>query len=176
MLRTFDPNWLREQYEDNHRSFTDIATELDIPPSDLARYARKLGLTIRHGVAAHKQILASYGGPDAFSTTIWTVFASRGAEQRVKRFLAIPGHLDLNQAAKRLGVRKAVLTCQVDHLERDVGVPLLETAPDPGGIRLTPAGEKFTQEVMPVLAMLDRAGDDAAITPESAEPEEMPRN
>jgi hypothetical protein len=89
-----------EQYEDKHRSFADIAADLDIPPSDLARHARKLGLAIRHGVAAHKHILASHGRPDAFSTTIWTVFVTRGAEQRVKRFLAIPGHPDLDHAAK----------------------------------------------------------------------------
>jgi hypothetical protein len=108
VLRTLDPAWLRERYEDNHRSFADIAADLDIPLSDLARHARKLGLAIRHGVAAHNHILASYGAPEAFSTTIWTVFAARGAEQPIKRLLAIPGHFDLNQAAKHLGVRKAV--------------------------------------------------------------------
>ncbi|MFE3783346.1 hypothetical protein ACFXPA_34815 [Amycolatopsis sp. NPDC059090] len=107
VLRTLDPTWLREQYEDNHRSFADIAADLGIPPSDLARHARKLGLAIRHGVAAHKHILADHGGPAAFSTTVWAVFASRGAEQRIKRFLAIPGHPDLNHAAKHLGVRTA---------------------------------------------------------------------
>jgi hypothetical protein len=105
---------------------------------------------IRQGVAAHQHILADHGGPDAFSTTIWTVFATRGAEQRIKRFLAIPGHLDLKQVAKHLGIRKAILANQISLLERDVGVPLLETAPGPDGIRLTPAGEKFTQEALPV--------------------------
>ncbi|WP_177226598.1 TniQ family protein [Saccharopolyspora shandongensis] len=166
-LRGLDPAWLREQYEDNQRSFTDIATELGIPASDLARHARKLGLAIRRGVAAHQHVLADHGGPDAFSATIWTVFASRGAEQRITRLLAIPGHPDLNRAARHLGIRKAILAAQVSHLERDVGVPLLETAPGPDGIRLTPVGEKFTQEALPVLAILDRAGDDTGNDPQS---------
>ncbi|WP_435070345.1 hypothetical protein [Amycolatopsis thermoflava] len=106
VLRTLNLAWLREQYEDKRRTFPDIATDLGIPAPDLARHARKHGLAIRHGVAAHKRILADHGGPDAFSTTIWTVFATRGAAQRIKRLLAIPGHPDLNQAAKPLGVRK----------------------------------------------------------------------
>jgi transposase InsO family protein len=82
VLRALDSAWLREQYEDNHRSFADIAADLGIPPSDLARHARQVGLAIRHGVAAHKHILANHGGPAAFSTTIWAAFATRGAEQR----------------------------------------------------------------------------------------------
>ncbi|MGH3942115.1 MAG: LysR family transcriptional regulator, partial [Pseudonocardiaceae bacterium] len=155
VLRALDSVWLREQYEDNHRSFADIAADLGIPPSDLARHARQVGLAIRHGVAAHKHILANHGGPAAFSSTIWAAFATRGAEQRVTRFLAIPGHPDLNRAAKHLGVRKAVLTQQLDQLEHVVGATLLETQPDARGIKLTHAGEKFAQDATPVLAMLD---------------------
>ena len=82
---------------------------------------------------------------------------------------------NLNQAAKHLGVRKAALTRQVDHLEKAVGATLLETTPDPGGIILTPAGEKFAQEVPPVLAMLDRTSYDA-VSAESVKSEETPGN
>lgn len=164
VLRTLDPVWLRQQYEDNHRTFADIAADLGIPPSDLSRHARTLGLTARHGVPAHKHILADHGGPETFSTTIWTAFASRGAKQRIRRFLAIPGHTDLNHAAKHLGARKATLAQQVDQLEHAAGATLLETAPDSHSMRLTPAGEEFTQEVRPVLAILDRTGITAVPT------------
>ncbi|MGH3624714.1 MAG: hypothetical protein ACRDQ5_23485 [Sciscionella sp.] len=47
---------------------------------------------------------------------------------------------------------------------------LPEIAPDRGGIGLTPAGEEFAQEVIPVLAMLARKGHDAAITPRRSPP------
>jgi hypothetical protein len=110
----------------------------------------------RRGVTAHQHILAGHGGPEAFSTTSWAVFASRGAAQRIQRLLAIPGHPDLNQAAQHLSVRKAVLVRQVDQLEHTVGTTLLDTAPNSQGVRLTPAGEKFTQEVLPILATLDQ--------------------
>lgn len=101
-----------------------------------------------------KHILADHGGPNAFSTPIWTVFAARGAEQRLNRLLAIPGHPDLDHAAKHLGARKAVLVHQVRQVEHAVGTTLLEIGQSGRGITLTPAGEKFAQEVRPILAML----------------------
>ncbi|SDM26310.1 regulatory helix-turn-helix protein, lysR family [Lentzea albidocapillata subsp. violacea] len=175
VLRTVNPAWLREQYEDNHRSFADIAADLGIPAANLARHARELGLAIRHGVAAHKHILSAHGGPDAFSVTIWTVFATRGAEQRVRRLLATAGHPNLDHAARHLGTRKAVLRHQIDQLEHAIGAALLETTPDSGGIRLTPAGANFAQDAVPVLTILDRSGNsDRATTRRTAE--EMPRH
>lgn len=69
---------------------------------------------------------------------------------------AITAHLDLSQTARHLGVRKAALTSQVDQFEHAVGATLLKTVPAPGGIRLTPAGEKFAQDVLPMSAMFGR--------------------
>jgi hypothetical protein len=61
------------------------------------------------------------------------------------------------------------------NLNQAVGATHLETTPDPGGIILTPAGEKFAQEVPPVLAMLDRTSYDA-VSAESVKSEETPGN
>lgn len=58
-------------------------------------------------------------------------------------------------------VRKAVVAHQVHQLEHAVGTKLLTTALDAAGIRLTAAGEEFAEEVLPVLAMLDRAATEA---------------
>jgi hypothetical protein len=66
--------------------------------------------------------------------TLWAVFAARGAEQRIQRVLAVPGHSDLIHAAHHLGIRKAVLTRQIDDLERTVGATLLDKTSDPDGI------------------------------------------
>lgn len=156
VLRALDPGWLREQYEDKHRPFTDIAADLGVPPSDLARHARTLGLATRRGVAAHQHVLADHGGPEAFPAYIWALFGSRGAEQRLHRLLAIPGHPDLNHAAKHLGVRKASLTLQVQQLERTIGTTLLDATPSSRKLTLTPAGEQLTRDLLPVLALLDR--------------------
>lgn len=156
VLRALDPSWLREQYEDQYRSFTDIAADLGIPASDLARHARTLGLATRRGVAAHQHVLADHGGPEAFPAYIWTLFATRGAEQRLRRLLAIPGHPDLNHAAKHLGIRKASLSHQIRQLEHAMGTTLLDAAPGSRRLTLTPAGEQLARDLLPVLALLDR--------------------
>ncbi len=49
VLRTLDPAWLREQYEDNHRSFADIATDLGIRPLSARTQART-----RHPPRCHR--------------------------------------------------------------------------------------------------------------------------
>lgn len=88
--------------------------------------------------------------------------------------LQTPGHPNLNHAARHLGTRKAVLSHQIDQLEHAIGATLLETRPDSGGIRLTPTGENFAQDVVPILTMLDRsANSDSTTTRRTAE--EIPR-
>lgn len=148
VLRTLDPAWLREQYEDIHRSFADIAADLAIPPSDLARPARKLGLAIRHGVAAHKHILASHGGPPKRSPPPFGP-SSPPAE---------PNNAS-NVSWRSPDTPTSTTPPNASALERASGTTLLETPPDSPAIRLTPAGEKLAQEVLPILAMLNRTGN-----------------
>ncbi|MEV6644395.1 LysR family transcriptional regulator [Amycolatopsis sp. NPDC051371] len=87
---------------------------------------------------------------------IWTLFASRGAEQRVRRLSVLPGHPDLNHAARHLGIGKASLRHQIDHLEHVIGTTLLDTTPRSRGLTLTPAGEQLKHDLLPVLAVLHR--------------------
>ncbi|MGI8309066.1 LysR family transcriptional regulator [Saccharopolyspora hattusasensis] len=126
---------------------------------------------MRHGVAAHKHILAEHGGPDTFSSTLWAAFATRGAEQSIRRVLAVPGHPDLNHAAHHLDIRKAVLTRHIDDLEQTVGATLLDKTPDPDGISLTAAGVAFRAEAVPVLAMLAGTGNGAAVMTTKPQPQ-----
>ena len=83
----------------------------------------------------------------------WNAFARPGAEQRIRRLLALPGQPGLNHAARQLGIRNAILTSQVRQLETVVGTALLRTGPD-GRLTLTAYGERFTRDVTPVLRML----------------------
>lgn len=76
-----------------------------IPPGSTRLQARTRGPPRRRRPPAHSH---RPWQPDTFSTVIWTAFATRGADQRIKRFLAIPKHPDLNHAAKHLGIRAAV--------------------------------------------------------------------
>jgi DNA-binding transcriptional LysR family regulator len=85
------------------------------------------------------------------------VFTRPGAEQRIRRLLALPGQPGLPHAARQLGIRHAILASQVRQLEAAAGTTLLRTGPG-GTITLTTGGERFARDVAPVLDMLAAAG------------------
>ena len=155
-----DPHWLREQYQNRQRTLKDIAAETGIPVAALAAAARQAGIRVRHGISGRAHPLTALGGPGAFPTEVWTVFARPGAEQRIRRLLALPGQAGLNQAARQLGIRNALLASQVRQLEAAVGTPLLRTRPD-GQLALTAYGERFARDVTPVLNMLAEPNRDS---------------
>jgi Helix-turn-helix domain/Bacterial regulatory helix-turn-helix protein, lysR family len=148
-----DPHWLREHYQDRQRSLKDIAAETGVPVEALAAAARKAGIRVRHGIDARAHPLAALGGPGAFPADVWNVFTRPGAEQRIRRLLALPGQPGLQHAARQLGIRTAMLTSQVNQLETTVGTALLRTGPD-GRLTLTAYGQLFARDVAPVLKML----------------------
>jgi TniQ len=152
-----DPRWLREQYQDRQRSLKDIAAETGTPVEALAAAARKGGIRVRHGIAGRAHPLAALGGPGAFPADVWNVFTRPGAEQRIRRLLALPGQPGLHHAARQLGIRHAILDSQVRQLEAAAGTTLLRTGPD-GTITLTTGGEQFARDVAPVLDMLAATG------------------
>lgn len=81
------------------------------------------------------------------------------AEQRIRRFLAVPGHPNLNQAARHLGIRHALLTSQITQLEADIGATLLQHAP--GSITLTRDGMQFAHDIRSALDTLERARNES---------------
>jgi len=153
-----DPHWLREQYQDRQRSLKDIAAETGTPVEALAAAAREAGILVRHGITGRAHPLAALGGPGAFSPDVWNVFTHPGAEQRIRRLLALPGQPSLSHAARQLGIRNANLTSQVRQLETTVGTALLRTRPD-GRLTLTAYGERFARDVRPTLESLAQSED-----------------
>ncbi len=156
ILAAVDPAWLREQYEVKRRHFADIAADLGVHGTDVSARARALGIPTRRGTAAHTHPLTPHGGPDAFTPLTWTVLDGRGAEQRVRRLLATPGHTHLRHAARALGIRTDALRRQINHLERTAGATLLRTD-DQGPLALTSHGEHLASEVGPALNLLDES-------------------
>lgn len=154
---SIDPQWLREQYQDRQRSLKDLAAETGTPVEALAAAARKAGIRVRHGITGRTHPLAALGGPGAFSPDVWNAFTRPGAEQRIRRLLALPGQPGLPHAARQLGIRHAILASQVRQLEDAAGTTLLRTGPD-GTITLTVDGERFARDVAPVLDMLAATG------------------
>jgi Bacterial regulatory helix-turn-helix protein, lysR family len=148
-----DPHWLREQYQSRQRSLKDISAETGTPVDALAAAARKAGIRVRHGITSRPHPLAALGGPAAFPTDVWNAFTRPGAEQRIRRLLAIPGQPSLQHAARQLGIRNAILTSQVRQIETTVGTALLRTGPD-GRLTLTAYGQLFARDARPALESL----------------------
>ncbi|MBV1942705.1 LysR family transcriptional regulator [Streptomyces sp. BV286] len=70
-------------------------------------------------------------------------------------FVAVAETLHFGQAAENLGITQPPLSRAIAHLERRVGVPLLERTTRQ--VRLTAAGEVFLAECRTILAALDTA-------------------
>lgn len=70
-------------------------------------------------------------------------------------FVAVAETLHFGQAAERLGITQPPLSRAIAHLERRVGVPLLERTTRK--VRLTAAGEVFLAECRTLLAAMDTA-------------------
>jgi hypothetical protein len=155
-----DTHWLREEYQDRQRSLKDIAAEAGVPVETLAAAARNAGIRVRHGITGRAHPLAALGGPSAFTPDVWNAFSHPGAEQRIRRLLAIPGQSSLQRAARQLGIRHALLAGQVRQLEAVVGTELLRTGPDER-LTLTAYGRIFARDVAPVLESLAQSRSQA---------------
>ncbi len=155
-----DPHWLREEYQDRQRSLKDIAAETGVPIETLAAAARNAGIRVRHGITGRAHPLAALGGPSAFTPDVWNAFSHPGAEQRIRRLLAIPGQSSLQRAGRQLGIRHALLAGQVRQLEAVVGTELLRTGPDER-LTLTAYGRIFARDVTPVLESLAQSRSQA---------------
>lgn len=78
---------------------------------------------------------------------------------QVRCFVAVAEHLHFGRAAQELSMTQPPLSRQIQKLERFVGVDLLER--DNRSVSLTAAGEAFLDNARVLLAMSDRAPQDA---------------
>lgn len=78
---------------------------------------------------------------------------------QVRCFVAVAEHLHFGKAAEELSMTQPPLSRQIQKLERFVGVALLER--DNRSVTLTAAGEAFLDNARVLLAMSDRAPQDA---------------
>lgn len=76
---------------------------------------------------------------------------------QLRAFLAVAECLHFGRAARRLHVAQPSVSQHVARLERQVGTRLFVR--DPGGVRLTAAGEQLAREVGPAVRQLDEVLD-----------------
>ncbi|MGL6234726.1 MAG: LysR family transcriptional regulator [Segniliparus sp.] len=75
--------------------------------------------------------------------------------RRVEHFLVLAQERHFTRAAHRLGLSQQALSASVRQLERDLGVDLVDRSRAP--ISLTPSGERFLQDMLPIRKSLRAA-------------------
>lgn len=80
---------------------------------------------------------------------------------QVRCFVAVAEQLHFGRAAESLSMTQPPLSRQVQKLERSVDVSLIDR--DNRSVRLTPAGRQFLKEARKLLALADRAPEQAQL-------------
>jgi AraC-like DNA-binding protein len=140
-----DEGWLRAQYLDRHRTLPDIAAELGMSPSNLARTAQRHRLPIRpRGGASHA---ASLSAPDGWPPPLASAILGRDGRQRVERFQVYARARSLHEGATRLSTTTSVLVTQLALLERACeGTLIQRSTSQHDAQQLTPLGDKLLEQ------------------------------
>lgn len=119
-----DEEWLRSQYLEEHRTLPDIAAELGMSPSNLARVARRHQIPLRpKGGASHA---ASISAPSGWPLPLARAVLGQAGRQRVERFQVYSRARSINEGAARLSTTTPVLLSQLAQLEHACGGTLIE--------------------------------------------------
>lgn len=123
-----DEGWLRQQYLERKRSYTDIATELGVRDMTIIERARRYGIPSRPpGITSRPELLHTLS-PDIPVDVRRAVEGSLAGWHRLHRFQIAMAFPTINAAADHLGAHQAALVRQFQHLERDIGAPLFHRA------------------------------------------------
>lgn len=121
--RSVEAGWLHREYVEHLRPLTDIAAELEMSPTNLARIARRLAIPVRgSGGGSHS---ASLVAPDGWPLPLADAVLGQGGRLRIKRFQVYARTRSLNEASPILCVRSSILQAQLAQLERACGGGLL---------------------------------------------------
>ena len=158
---TVTDDWLRKQYEQEQRSVTDIAHQVQCAPATIARRLRTTGVQIRRrGGVSHATRLRSAAEQDA-PELIRRAFTCANPLERAQRFLVVADSRTYGEAAARVGVAPSGLSAQMGRLAADVGGPLLLGAQRDRPLTLTALGRRLQRQLIVHLNATDASGQSA---------------
>ncbi|MCA4997909.1 TniQ family protein [Tsukamurella tyrosinosolvens] len=161
---TVDRDWLREQYIDRCRTLPDIAQELGMSTSNLARWARRHHVPLRpRGGGSHAANLTSDDGQLTPRQWVRIAVTNETTRERLELFRHAAGHPTIASAARQLHMAPAALRYRIKTLERASGHAFIIPAEHDRKMKVTPYG----LSVLAALSHLAAAAAPLAQTPTS---------
>lgn len=118
-----DGQWFTEQYWTLERTLPDIAVELGMTPTNLARRVKELGIPLRRrGGGSH----ALPSSATKIPLPLRDALRGQGSIQRLERFREIAEDCNFSATAKRLHVHQSALSVQLKKLENATGLRLVQ--------------------------------------------------
>ena len=124
-------DWLREQYQARHRSYTGIAAELGVRPETVIAAARRHHIPSRPFTVHSRPEMTTRLEAAVPRDIRRAVEGSLQGWHRLRRFQAAMAFPTIEAAAAHLGTSQSALIHQLRRLERDIGAPLYH-ASSPG--------------------------------------------
>jgi AraC-like DNA-binding protein len=144
-----DRDWLYEEYVVKRRTLPDIAAELGMSPTNMARWARSHHIPMRpRGGNSHRAHLADQLAAESAPRLLRPTLAGVGGWQRLERFAIATQFPTMTAAAQHL--RAPGLVLQLERLEAELGFKLFARAERGRPMQLTDNGQR-------VLAAVRRA-------------------
>ncbi|WP_171055137.1 TniQ family protein [Mycobacterium sp. DBP42] len=144
-----DRDWLITEYTTNHRSYADLAHELNVSVSVIANRVKEYGIESRGvGWRTVEDVRAN----GAIPALLITAVVGQGGWERLQHFVAAVEHLSYTNAAQHLGMHRSVLSQQIRRIERDLGHRLVEPATDCKPLKLTHFGRVVCAAVQDLAA------------------------
>lgn len=144
-----DPDWVKAQYLSELRTFPDIAAEVGVSASGLARWARRNDIQ-RPGQGNHNHAATLNARRRARSAPplLKSAMAEIGGWERLQRFTRVADFSSLDLAAKAIGTTPCTLSCQIGRLERETGGALIRRATRAQPMKLTEHGVAVRKAIM----------------------------
>lgn len=166
-----NPDWLRGQYLNRQRSYTNIAAELGVHAMTVITAARRFGIPSRPpGVHSRPEMISALSA--RIPASIRRAVEGRlHGWLRLQRFQAAMAHPTIEAAAAHLGVDQATLIRQFTRLEHDSGSPLYHRSTKRTPLRPTRRGTVLLKALQrPDVAELMRRGAKPPALPRQPRP------
>lgn len=143
-----DVDWVKDQYLRELRTFPEIAAEIGVSASGLARWARRRNIQRRgRGIQNHSASLNAQRQARSSPPLLKAAMAEPGGWERLQRFRRVARFPSFDLAAESIGTTPCTLSRQIRRLERETGGTLIHRATRAQPMTVTEHGAAVLQAI-----------------------------